>query len=213
VERTLRITEIFYSIQGEASTSGLPTVFVRLTGCPLRCTYCDTEYAFHGGEKMQIAQIVEKINAFNCPLVCITGGEPLAQPNVNTLMDVLCEQGYQVSLETSGAIDVSRVNSSVTKVIDIKTPSSNESSKNKVENFLYLNEKDVCKFVISNEDDFDWAKHFIKEHLSNNSNIYFSPVTPGMDPKALAELILRDRLTVRLQLQLHKYLWGDERGR
>jgi len=213
VESTLRITEIFYSIQGEASTSGLPTVFVRLTGCPLRCTYCDTEYAFHGGEKMQIAQIVEKINAFNCPLVCITGGEPLAQPNVNTLMDVLCEQGYQVSLETSGAIDVSRVNSSVTKVIDIKTPSSNESSKNKVENFLYLNKKDICKFVIGNEDDFDWAKHFIEEHLSSNPNIYFSPVTPGMDPKALAELILRDGLNVRLQLQLHKYLWGDERGR
>jgi 7-carboxy-7-deazaguanine synthase len=213
VESTLRITEIFYSIQGEASTSGLPTVFVRLTGCPLRCTYCDTEYAFHGGEKMQIAQIVEKINAFNCPLVCITGGEPLAQPNVNTLMDVLCEQGYQVSLETSGAIDVSKVNPSVTKVIDIKTPSSNESSKNKVENFLYLNEKDICKFVVGNEDDFDWAKRFIKEHLSNNSNIYFSPVTPGMDPKALAELILRDGLTVRLQLQLHKYLWGAERGR
>jgi len=213
VESTLRITEIFYSIQGEASTSGLPTVFVRLTGCPLRCTYCDTEYAFHGGEKMQIAQIVEKINAFNCPLVCITGGEPLAQPNVNTLMNVLCEQGYQVSLETSGAIDVSRVNSSVTKVIDIKTPSSNESSKNKVENFLYLNEKDVCKFVIGNEDDFDWAKRFIEENLLDNSNIYFSPVTPGMDPKVLAELILRDGLFVRLQLQLHKYLWGDERGR
>lgn len=213
MESTLRITEIFYSIQGEASTSGLPTVFVRLTGCPLRCTYCDTEYAFHGGEKMQIAQIVEKVKAFNCPLICITGGEPLAQPNVNTLMDILCEQGYQVSLETSGAIDVSKVNPSVTKVIDIKTPSSNESSKNKVENFLYLNEKDICKFVVGNEDDFDWAKRFIKEHLSNNSNIYFSPVTPGMDPKALAELILRDELTVRLQLQLHKYLWGNERGR
>lgn len=213
MESTLRITEIFYSIQGEASTSGLPTVFVRLTGCPLRCTYCDTEYAFHGGEKMQIVQIVEKVKAFNCPLICITGGEPLAQPNVNTLMDILCEQGYQVSLETSGAIDVSKVNPSVTKVIDIKTPSSNESSKNKVENFLYLNEKDICKFVVGNEDDFDWAKRFIKEHLSNNSNIYFSPVTPGMDPKALAELILRDELTVRLQLQLHKYLWGNERGR
>jgi 7-carboxy-7-deazaguanine synthase len=213
VESTLRITEIFYSIQGEASTSGLPTVFVRLTGCPLRCTYCDTEYAFHGGEKMQIAQIIEKIKAFNCPVVCITGGEPLAQPNVNTLMDILCEQGYQVSLETSGAIDVSKVNPSVIKVIDIKTPSSNESSKNKFENFLYLNEKDVCKFVIGNEDDFDWAKHFIEENLHDNSNIYFSPVTPGMDPKVLAELILRDGLFVRLQLQLHKYLWGDERGR
>ena len=213
MERTLRITEIFYSIQGEASTSGLPTVFVRLTGCPLRCTYCDTEYAFHGGKKTQIAQIVEKINAFNCPLVCITGGEPLAQPNVNTLMDILCEQGYQVSLETSGAIDVSKVNPSVIKVIDIKTPSSNESSKNKVENFLYLNEKDVCKFVIGNEDDFDWAKRFIEENLLDKSNIYFSPVTPGMDPKVLAELILRDGLFVRLQLQLHKYLWGDERGR
>lgn len=213
MESTLRITEIFYSIQGEASTSGLPTVFVRLTGCPLRCSYCDTEYAFHGGEKIQIAQIVEKIKAFNCPLVCITGGEPLAQPNVNTLMDILCEQGYQVSLETSGAIDVSKVNQSVIKVIDIKTPSSNESSKNKVENFLYLNEKDVCKFVIGNEDDFDWAKRFIEEHLNSNSNIFFSPVTPGMDPKVLAELILRDGLTVRLQLQLHKYIWGDERGR
>jgi len=213
VESTLRITEIFYSIQGEASTSGLPTVFVRLTGCPLRCTYCDTEYAFHGGEKMQIAQIIEKIKAFNCPVVCITGGEPLAQPNVNTLMDILCEQGYQVSLETSGAIDVSKVNPSVIKVIDIKTPSSNESSKNKVENFLYLKEKDVCKFVIGNEDDFDWAKRFIEENLLDKSNIYFSPVTPGMDPKVLAELILRDGLFVRLQLQLHKYLWGDERGR
>lgn len=213
MESTLRITEIFYSIQGEASTSGLPTVFVRLTGCPLRCTYCDTEYAFHGGEKMQIAQIIEKIKAFNCPLVCITGGEPMAQPNVNMLMDILCEQGYQVSLETSGAIDVSKVNQSVTKVIDIKTPSSNESSKNKVENFLYLNEKDVCKFVIGNEDDFDWAKRFIEEHLNSNPNIFLSPVTPGMDPKVLAELILRDGLTVRLQLQLHKYLWGDERGR
>ena len=213
MESTLRITEIFYSIQGEASTSGLPTVFVRLTGCPLRCTYCDTEYAFHGGEKMQIAQIIEKIKAFNCPVVCITGGEPLAQPNVNTLMDILCEQGYQVSLETSGAIDVSKVNPSVIKVIDIKTPSSNESSKNKVENFLYLKEKDVCKFVIGNEDDFDWAKRFIEENLLDKSNIYFSPVTPGMDPKVLAELILRDGLFVRLQLQLHKYLWGDERGR
>jgi len=213
VDSTLRITEIFYSIQGEASTTGLPTVFVRLTGCPLRCTYCDTEYAFHGGEKMQIVQIIEKIKAFNCLLVCITGGEPLAQPNVNTLMDMLCEQGYQVSLETSGAIDVSKVNPSVTKVIDIKTPSSNESLKNKVENFLYLNDKDVCKFVIGNEDDFDWAKHFIEEHLNNKSNIYFSPVTPGMDPKVIAELILRDGLNVRLQLQLHKYLWGNERGR
>ena len=213
MDSTLRITEIFYSIQGEASTTGLPTVFVRLTGCPLRCTYCDTEYAFHGGEKMQIVQIIEKIKAFNCLLVCITGGEPLAQPNVNTLMDMLCEQGYQVSLETSGAIDVSKVNPSVTKVIDIKTPSSNESLKNKVENFLYLNDKDVCKFVIGNEDDFDWAKHFIEEHLSNKSNIYFSPVTPGMDPKVIAELILRDGLNVRLQLQLHKYLWGNERGR
>lgn len=213
MDSTLRITEIFYSIQGEASTTGLPTVFVRLTGCPLRCTYCDTEYAFHGGEKMQIVQIIEKIKAFNCLLVCITGGEPLAQPNVNTLMDMLCEQGYQVSLETSGAIDVSKVNPSVTKVIDIKTPSSNESLKNKVENFLYLNDKDVCKFVIGNEDDFDWAKHFIEEHLNNKSNIYFSPVTPGMDPKVIAELILRDGLNVRLQLQLHKYLWGNERGR
>jgi len=162
---------------------------------------------------MQIVQIIEKIKAFNCLLVCITGGEPLAQPNVNTLMDMLCEQGYQVSLETSGAIDVSKVNPSVTKVIDIKTPSSNESLKNKVENFLYLNDKDVCKFVIGNEDDFDWAKHFIEEHLNNKSNIYFSPVTPGMDPKVIAELILRDGLNVRLQLQLHKYLWGNERGR
>lgn len=209
----LKITEIFYSLQGEARNSGLPTVFIRLTGCPLRCVYCDTEYAFTGGEWLSLSAIIDRVGQYGTRYVTVTGGEPLAQRNCIPLLEQLCDLGYEVSLETSGAISVAAVDDRVVKVIDVKTPASGEESKNKVDNFSFLTEKDQLKFVISDEDDYRWSKAFIAQHrLSNRCEILFSPVQNQLDAKDLAGWILKDRLDVRFQIQLHKYLWGDRQG-
>ncbi len=207
----LKITEIFYSLQGEALNVGLPTVFIRLTGCPLRCTYCDTEYAFTGGEWMDVDVIVNSIEHFNATHVMVTGGEPLAQKNCIELLQKLCDSGYSVSLETSGAILVDKVDHRVVKVLDIKTPASNEESKNKFENFDLLNKQDQIKFVICDENDYQWSKQLIdQQNLIDRCEVLFSPAYQQQDATVLAEWILRDQLNVRFQFQLHKYLWGDK---
>jgi 7-carboxy-7-deazaguanine synthase len=209
-----RITEIFYSLQGESRTVGLPTVFVRLTGCPLRCGYCDTEYAFHGGEKMDIEEIVAKVAAYNPRYVCVTGGEPLAQPNCIPLLDALCDQGYEVSLETSGAMDISKVDKRVSRVMDIKTPGSGEESKNRYENIELLKAHDQLKFVVCHRNDYDWAKEQLSQHqLNERCEVLFSPIHGQLQPAELAEWIVEDNLPVRMQIQMHKYLWGEEKGR
>lgn len=210
----LRITEIFSSIQGESTTVGIPTVFIRLTGCPLRCQYCDTAYAFTGGKWMALAGIEAKVADFNLKHVTVTGGEPLAQKTCLSLLSNLCDQNYAVSLETSGALDVSQVDPRVIKVMDIKTPSSGEAKKNKWENVNYLREQDQVKFVICNQLDYVWAKNIIQEYrLTHRCEVLFSPSYDELEPKQLAEWILNDRLNVRFQLQLHKVLWGNEPGR
>jgi 7-carboxy-7-deazaguanine synthase len=210
----LRISEIFYSLQGETSTVGLPTVFVRLTGCPLRCQYCDTAYAFSGGTKMSQAEILENVAQYKAQYVTVTGGEPLAQKACLPLLSALCDQDYQVSLETSGAIDVSQVDSRVIKILDLKTPASNEADKNLYDNIKYLNPHDQIKFVICNRDDYVWSKEKIKEyHLANKFEVLFSPSHEELAVKDLAQWILEDHLPVRLQIQLHKYIWGNEQGR
>lgn len=209
-----RITEIFYSLQGESRTVGLPTVFVRLTGCPLRCGYCDTEYAFYGGEKMEIGDIVEQVASYHPRYVCVTGGEPLAQPNCIPLLTALCDLGVEVSLETSGAMDISKVDPRVVKVMDLKTPGSGEESKNRYSNIDLLREQDQLKFVICNRDDYDWARAKLDEYqLSERCEILFSPIHGELKPAELADWIVADNLPVRMQLQIHKYLWGDEQGR
>lgn len=209
-----RITEIFYSLQGESRTVGLPTVFVRLTGCPLRCGYCDTEYAFHGGEKMDIEEIVAKVAEYNPRYVCVTGGEPLAQPNCIPLLDALCDQGYEVSLETSGAMDISKVDKRVSRVMDIKTPGSGEESKNRYENIELLKAHDQLKFVVCHRNDYDWAKEQLSQHqLNERCEVLFSPIHGQLQPAELAEWIVEDNLPVRMQIQMHKYLWGEEKGR
>ena len=209
-----RITEIFYSLQGESRTVGLPTVFVRLTGCPLRCGYCDTEYAFHGGEKMDIDEIVAQVAAFNPRYVCVTGGEPLAQPNCIPLLTALCDRGYDVSLETSGAMDISKVDKRVSRVMDIKTPGSGEESKNRYENIELLNNHDQLKFVVCHRDDYDWAKEKLNQYqLYERCEVLFSPIHGQLQPAELAEWIVADNLPVRMQIQMHKYLWGEEKGR
>ncbi|HIC48045.1 MAG TPA: 7-carboxy-7-deazaguanine synthase QueE [Methylophaga aminisulfidivorans] len=209
-----RITEIFYSLQGESRTVGLPTVFVRLTGCPLRCGYCDTEYAFHGGEKMDLDDIVAKVAAFNPRYVCVTGGEPLAQPNCIPLLTALCDCGYEVSLETSGAMDISKVDKRVSRVMDLKTPGSGEESKNRYENIELLNTHDQLKFVVCHRDDYDWAKEKLQQHLLNERcEVLFSPIHGQLQPAELAEWVVEDNLPVRMQIQMHKYLWGEEKGR
>jgi 7-carboxy-7-deazaguanine synthase len=209
-----RITEIFYSLQGESRTVGLPTVFVRLTGCPLRCGYCDTEYAFHGGEKMDIEEIVAKVAAYNPRYVCVTGGEPLAQPNCIPLLDALCDQGYEVSLETSGAMDISKVDKRVSRVMDIKTPGSGEESKNRYENIELLKAHDQLKFVVCHRNDYDWAKEQLSQHqLNERCEVLFSPIHGQLQLAELAEWIVEDNLPVRMQIQMHKYLWGEEKGR
>ena len=209
----LRITEIFYSLQGESRTVGLPTVFVRLTGCPLRCGYCDTSYAFQGGQWQGIADILDKVASYQAHYVTVTGGEPLAQKDCLPLLSQLCDAGYEVSLETSGALDVSAVDSRVVKVMDLKTPSSGEQAKNLLENLAHLLKHDQLKFVIADRKDYDWAVAMMNEHdLSARCEILFSPVHQHLQPKQLAEWILDDRLPVRMQVQLHKYLWGDEPG-
>jgi 7-carboxy-7-deazaguanine synthase len=209
----LRITEIFYSLQGEARSVGWPTVFVRLTGCPLRCTYCDTAYAFSGGEWMTLTDILAEVGRHRAHHVCVTGGEPLAQKNCIPLLKSLCDAGYRVSLETSGALDIAPVDPRVNRVVDMKTPSSGELEKNRYENLALLTDHDSLKFVIGDRNDYDWACALCEEHqLWDRCEILFSPVYGQIDAAELADWILADHLPVRFQLQLHKLLWGDRPG-
>ena len=210
----LRINEIFHSLQGEADCVGFPTVFVRLTGCPLRCQYCDTEYAFHSGEWFDLDAILQRVRDFQATHVCVTGGEPLAQPNCLKLLERLCDAGFAVSLETSGAFDVAAVDSRVSRVIDVKTPASNEAARNRIENFTHLSQRDQLKFVICSREDYDWSKAFLDQHgLLGRSRILFSPSYKQQPATELADWILADRLPVRFQIQLHKILWGDVPGK
>lgn len=211
---TLRITEIFYSIQGESRTLGLPTVFVRLTGCPLRCHYCDTAYAFSGGEIMSLDDILARIASFSPRYICVTGGEPLAQPNCLILMERLCAAGYEVSLETSGALDLSAVNAKVSRVMDLKTPDSGESHRNLYANIAHLGTHDQVKFVICSREDYEWARfQFDRFGLPGRvGEVLFSPSHGQVEARQLAEWIIEDNLPVRFQMQLHKYLWNDEPG-
>lgn len=209
----LRITEIFYSLQGEARTVGLPTVFVRLTGCPLRCQYCDTEYAFSGGRWMTLGEIADEVARYQPRYVTVTGGEPLAQPACLPLLSWLCDRGYDVSLETSGAMDVSGVDRRVSIVMDLKTPGSHEEAKNRYQNLALLEAKDQLKFVICNRTDYEWSREKLREYDLPGCEILFSPSYKELNPTELAEWILADRLPVRLQMQLHKLLWRDAPGR
>ncbi|MCB1866152.1 MAG: 7-carboxy-7-deazaguanine synthase QueE [Chromatiales bacterium] len=214
VAGVLRVTEIFLSLQGETRSVGLPTVFVRLTGCPLRCGYCDTAYAFHGGERMGIEAVVERVADAGVRHVTITGGEPLAQPASLELTRALCDLGYAVSIETSGALDISAIDPRVARIVDMKTPGSGECARNRLENLALLGSLDQVKFVICDAADYDWSVDFVRTHkLAQRCEVLFSPVTPGLAPRTLADWIVRDRLPVRFQIQLHKFLWGDERGR
>lgn len=209
----LRITEIFHSLQGESVTSGLPTVFVRLTGCPLRCQYCDTAYAFSGGELVSIENIVQQVASYDCQHVCVTGGEPLAQPACLELMKALCDEGYSVSIETSGARDISLVDQRVMIVMDLKTPDSQEVTKNLFSNLAYLKPSDQIKFVLCSRTDYDWACGIIKEHgLYERAQLLFSPSWNQLNPTDLANWIINDKLRVRFQIQLHKILWNDAPG-
>jgi 7-carboxy-7-deazaguanine synthase len=210
----LRVNEIFHSLQGEADCVGFPTVFVRLTGCPLRCQYCDTEYAFHSGEWFDLDAILRKVSELEAKYVCVTGGEPLAQPNCLKLLERLCDAGYEVSLETSGALDVAAVDARVSRVIDVKTPASNEAARNRIENFAHLSPRDQLKFVICSRADYDWSKEFMRTHrLTERCRVLFSPSYNQLSPTLLADWILADRLKVRFQVQLHKVLWGDVPGK
>ncbi|MDA1107434.1 MAG: 7-carboxy-7-deazaguanine synthase QueE [Proteobacteria bacterium] len=213
-ETRLRITEIFYSLQGETRTVGLPTVFVRLTGCPLRCGYCDTAYAFQGGEWMALPDILGRVAHFKPRYVTVTGGEPLAQRAALDLLTALCDAGYDVSLETSGALDVSQVDARVVKVMDIKTPGSGEVDKNRLENIPHLTARDHVKFVLCNREDYDWAKTVLTQYdLAAHCEVLLSPSFGELDATQLANWILEDHLPVRLQIQLHKYLWGNVPGK
>jgi 7-carboxy-7-deazaguanine synthase len=210
----LRINEIFHSLQGEADSVGFRTVFVRLTGCPLRCRYCDTEYAFHAGDWQDLDSIIESVRKFDATHVCVTGGEPLAQPNCLVLLERLCDAGFKVSLETSGAISIARVDPRVARVLDVKTPGSGEAARNKMENFPLLTPHDQVKFVICSREDYDWSKAYLQEHaLSERCQVLFSPSYTEVPAATLADWILADRLPVRFQLQLHKVLWGDVPGK
>ncbi len=210
----LRINEIFHSLQGEADSVGFRTVFVRLTGCPLRCRYCDTEYAFHAGEWHDLDSILESVGKFDATHVCVTGGEPLAQPNCLALLERLCDAGFKVSLETSGAMSIARVDPRVVRVLDVKTPGSGEAARNQVENFPLLTPRDQVKFVICSREDYDWSKAYLQRHaLSERCQVLFSPSYAQVPAATLADWILADRLPVRFQLQLHKVLWGDVPGK
>lgn len=210
----LKITEIFYSLQGESNTVGLPTVFIRLTGCPLRCTYCDTAYAFSGGERIEIDTIVDQVEQYGAQYVTVTGGEPLAQPACHELMTRLVNKGYNVSLETSGALDIAKVDPRIVKVMDLKTPSSGEMHRNLYGNLEYLSQGDQIKFVIGGDQDYEWSKAVMNQYdLTSRCNILFSPSMGQQDPTDLAEKILNDRLPVRFQIQLHKLLWDDAQGK
>jgi 7-carboxy-7-deazaguanine synthase len=208
----LKISEIFFSIQGEAQFSGLPTTFVRLTGCPLRCGYCDTAYAFTGGQWKTVGDILREAEAYKTPYVCVTGGEPLAQSRCLFLLTALCDAGYQVSLETSGALDISGVDDRVSRVVDIKTPASGESDRNRWENVELLTERDALKLVICNRADYDWAVDAFAEKLQVPCPVFFSPSYEELRAETLADWILQDSLPVRLQIQLHKALWGNVAG-
>lgn len=214
-DTTLRINELFYSLQGESKTVGLPTVFIRLTGCPLRCNYCDTEYAFQGGDTLSVAEILEKTQSFGTPYVCVTGGEPLAQKTCLVLLTQLCDAGFQVSLETSGAMSLEGVDPRVSVVMDLKTPASGESERNLYDNIARLKQDDQLKFVICSREDYEWAKTKLDEYRLTKQvgDVFFSPSFEQVSPTELADWVLADRLPIRMQLQLHKILWNDEPGR
>lgn len=213
-ESSLRITEIFHSLQGETSATGLPTVFVRLTGCPLRCSYCDTAYAFEGGSKMMISEIMQTVTDFGARYVTVTGGEPLAQPQCLELLKDLCDAGYKVSLETSGAMPIDDVDNRVVKIVDLKTPGSGEVTRNLYENIPLLLPHDEVKFVICDRQDYDWSCMKMDELglADRAAEILFSPSQGELTPKQLAQWILQDKLNVRMQIQTHKYIWGDQPG-
>ncbi|MHB9117331.1 MAG: 7-carboxy-7-deazaguanine synthase QueE [Burkholderiales bacterium] len=211
---TLRISEIFYSLQGETSRAGWPTVFVRLTGCPLRCGYCDTSYAFQGGETLALAAILQQVAAYQPRFVTVTGGEPLAQKYCPDLLAALCDAGYSVSLETGGSLDIGKVDERVSRIVDVKTPGSGEVAANRWENLDLLRPQDELKFVLCDEEDYLWARSLIAErHLPERCAVLLSPVAGQLEPSRLADWILRDRLPVRMQIQLHKILWGNARGK
>ena len=213
LSKQLRITEVFHSLQGESVTVGLPTVFVRLTGCPLRCQYCDTAYAFSGGTMISIDHLVERIASYACQYVCVTGGEPLAQPGCIDLLQRLCNNGFSVSLETSGARSVAEVDKRVMIVMDLKTPDSGECERNMLTNLAYLKKSDQIKFVLCSREDYQWACQMLTEHrLTELTGILFSPSFGQLNPTELADWIIQDRLSVRFQLQLHKLLWNDAPG-
>lgn len=214
LSRELRVTEIFHSLQGEARSVGRPTVFVRLTGCPLRCVYCDTPYSFSGGEKYTLGQLLETVRGYRTSLVCVTGGEPLAQPNCIPWLELLCNEGFEVSLETGGAIDIAPVDLRVSRVVDLKTPDSGEMHRNLYENMALLTRHDQVKFVICSRRDYEWARFKLDEYrlADRAGEVLFSPSHGQVDPRELAEWILEDRLPVRMQVQLHKYLWNNEPG-
>ena len=211
----VRLTEIFLSLQGESTSVGLPTVFVRLTGCPLRCTYCDTEYAFHGGTTTTIPDVLDDVAGYGARHITVTGGEPLAQPGALPLMTALCDAGYAVSIETSGALDVAGVDPRVRKVLDLKTPGSGEMHRNLWANLEHCGANDEIKFVLCDRQDYDWAKLKCDELglYEHPSEVLFSPVADQLPARTLADWIVADRLPVRFQVQLHKLLWGDEPGR
>ncbi|CAG0996118.1 7-carboxy-7-deazaguanine synthase [Rhodocyclaceae bacterium] len=211
---TLRVTEIFHSLQGESTRVGLPTVFVRLTGCPLRCVWCDTEYAFGGGEPMTVAETLARVATFDCRTVCVTGGEPLAQKACFDLLAALCDEGYSVSLETGGTLDIAAVDPRVSRIVDLKAPDSGECAKIRWENLALLTPRDELKLVLASDGDYAWAREQLRDHrLDTLCPVLFSPVQGSLAPAQLAEWILRDGLPVRFQLQMHKVLWGSERAR
>lgn len=211
----LRITEIFHSLQGEARSVGRPTVFVRLTGCPQRCVWCDTEYAFQGGQKWSLDDILETVDGYGAGYVTVTGGEPLAQPNCLPLLTLLCDRGYEVSLETGGAMDIAGVDERVSVVMDLKAPGSGEQHNNRLENIPLLRPNHQVKFVLADRRDYDWARFMLDQHqlVRRVSDVLFSPVQGQLSPTDLADWIVRDRLPVRFQIQLHKLLWNDAQGR
>ena len=210
----LKLTEIFFSLQGEARDAGWPTVFVRLTGCPLRCQYCDTTYSFHGGQWWEIDAILEEVARHGARHVCVTGGEPLSQKRCLVLLEKLCDAGYAVSLETSGALDIAGVDPRVSRVLDIKTPGSGEEARNLWSNLPLLTVHDQVKFVLCSREDFDWARQVLAQHrLHETCDVLFSPSAGQLDARALADWIIEEKLPVRFQMQLHKILWGEEQGR
>ncbi|MGD8914251.1 MAG: 7-carboxy-7-deazaguanine synthase QueE [Candidatus Thiodiazotropha sp.] len=210
----LRITEIFLSLQGEGRSTGYPTVFIRLTGCPLRCDYCDTAYAFSGGEWLSFEEILQQVDAFQADYVCVTGGEPLAQKGCLALLSALCDADYRVSLETSGALDISGVDERVTRIVDLKTPGSGEEERNRISNLDCLKADDQVKFVITDRGDYEWSCEQLKSlRIMDRCEVLFSPAQDKMNPTQLADWMVEDRVRARLQLQLHKLLWGNQAGR